>query len=576
MDQSKALQIMKSGRNVFLTGSAGTGKTYTLNKYIEWLHNHKIPVAKTASTGIAATHMHGTTIHSWSGIGVKDFISRTGLLKLKDKKYLKSNTRNTHVLIIDEISMLHRKQLDLVNEVLKYLRQSSKPFGGMQVILSGDFFQLPPVTKDSETSKEKMAFMSNAWIEAKPTVCYLNKQYRQDQNELTNILNKIRLQDLSFKDYERLMKTSNQSFDIEPTKLYTHNMDVDRINAEELSKLEGDLYKFEAKTSGNKKMLEGFVKSLLVPETLRLKKGAKVMFLKNNHELGVMNGTLGSVTQFIDQEEGRKIPMVQLRNGRVLAVEPELWSIDNEKGGRLVSFKQIPLRLAWAMTIHKSQGMTLEAAEIDLSKTFEVGQGYVALSRLRNLEGLRLLGMNDRSLVLDNLALKADRRFQELSAEAERWSSAALKEQFEAHILKSGGTTDLKEIKKQKNNRQAKKKKLNTYQQTMQLIENKKSIKEIAHERGLAETTIQGHILRISRDYPEVDIAYLKPEHSVFKQVSEAYQVCLRSATEEDFGSDSKLRSRLVFDQLKGKFDYSTIKLCYSFLDERDTIKQNQ
>lgn len=567
MDQTKALQIMKSGRNVFLTGSAGTGKTYTLNKYIEWLREHKVPVAKTASTGIAATHMNGTTIHSWSGIGVKDFISRTGLLKLKDKKYLKKNTQKTHVLIIDEISMLHRKQLDLVNEVLQYLRQSTAPFGGMQVIFAGDFFQLPPVTNTQLHSRDKMAFMSAAWVEAQPVVCYLDKQYRQDENELTSILNQIRQQEVPYESYEQLMKTADKEFSIEPTKLYTHNADVDRINAQELNKLDAEVHEFDAKTSGNKKMLEGFVKSLLVPRKLKLKEGAKVMFLKNNHEIGVMNGTIGRVTGFSKDKDGNPIPVVQLMNGRILEVEPELWSIDNEKGGRLVSLKQIPLRLAWAMTIHKSQGMTLEAAEIDLSKTFEAGQGYVALSRLRNLEGLRLLGMNDKSLMLDALALKADKRFQELSREADQLADEALEKQFEAHILRSGGTTDPKEIKKQKHKRQAKKKKLNTYQLTAQLIEKKMSLEEIAEERGLALSTLQGHILRISEDHSDVDIAYLKPEESIFQKVAEAYKACMEKAKADDYSRDGKLRSKLVFDHLKGKFDYGTIKLCYAFLD---------
>ncbi|HKK87354.1 MAG TPA: AAA family ATPase [Saprospiraceae bacterium] len=567
MDQSKALQIMKSGRNVFLTGSAGTGKTYTLNKYIDWLRMHKVPVAKTASTGIAATHMNGTTIHSWSGIGVKDFISRMGLLKLKDKKYLTKNTQNTHVLIIDEISMLHRKQLDLVNEVLKYLRQSTAPFGGMQVIFAGDFFQLPPVTNSPQYSRDKMAFMSEAWAETQPVVCYLDKQFRQDENELTSILNQIRRQEVPYESYERLMKTADKKFSIEPTKLYTHNADVDRINAQELKKLDGEEHQFEAKTSGNKKMLEGFVKSLLVPGTLKLKKGAKVMFLKNNHEIGVMNGTIGRIKGFHEDEDGKILPIVQLMNGRTIEVEPELWSIDNEKGGRLVSLKQIPLRLAWAMTIHKSQGMTLEAAEIDLSKTFEAGQGYVALSRLRNLEGLRLLGMNDKSLLLDALALKADKRFRELSEEAGQLAEKALEKQFETHILKRGGTTDQKEIKKQKHKRIAKKKKLNTYQLTAQLIEKRLSLEEIAKERGLAMSTLQGHILRISKDHPEVDITYLKPEDGIFDKVAAAYKICLEKAGEDEFSKDGKLRSKLVFDQLKGQFDYGTIKLCYAFLE---------
>jgi len=147
MLQDKALTILKSGQNVFLTGSAGTGKTYVLNQYIKWLKDHKVAVAVTASTGIAATHMNGSTIHSWSGIGIKNSLSKSDLRNLKTKKYLTKHAENTHVLIIDEISMLHKNQLDMINQVLKYIRNSMAPFGGMQVVLAGDFFSATSCVK---------------------------------------------------------------------------------------------------------------------------------------------------------------------------------------------------------------------------------------------------------------------------------------------------------------------------------------------------------------------------------------------------------------------------------------------
>src|SRR5690606_6622427 len=157
MHQSKALAILKSGRNVFLTGSAGAGKTYVLNQYIQYLKEHKIPVAITASTGIAATHMNGQTIHSWSGIGIKDDISIRQLSNLKEKKYFRDKMDNVKVLIIDEISMLHRNQLELVNRVLKFFKENEMAFGGIQVIFSGDFFQLPPIGNEEESSRQKFA-----------------------------------------------------------------------------------------------------------------------------------------------------------------------------------------------------------------------------------------------------------------------------------------------------------------------------------------------------------------------------------------------------------------------------------
>ena len=192
MKQAKALGILKSGKNVFLTGSAGTGKTFVLNQYIDYLKECKIAVAVTASTGIAATHMNGMTIHSWAGIGIKETLTRVQLANMKTKKYLTKHLEAVKVLIIDEVSMLHQNQLALVNEVLQFFKENNMPFGGIQIVLSGDFFQLPPIGKSGESSKDKFAFMSPAWVLAKFHVCYLTEQFRQSDNELNTILNQIR------------------------------------------------------------------------------------------------------------------------------------------------------------------------------------------------------------------------------------------------------------------------------------------------------------------------------------------------------------------------------------------------
>ena len=271
MFQEKALSILKSGKNVFLTGSAGTGKTYTLNAYIQWLKEHKVPVAITASTGIAATHMNGTTIHSWSGIGIKNTLTHSDLKSMQGKQYLTKNISKTHVLIIDEISMLHRNQLDMINQALKYLKNSAQPFGGMQVVFAGDFFQLPPVSKESIPSREKFAFMSKAWVEAAPVVCYLTEQYRQTKNELNTILNQIRGNEIDESGVQLLQETRFNEHTIEPTKLYSHNADVDAMNEKELGELEEEKWEFFATKKGNQKMMESFVKSLIVQGTLLTK-----------------------------------------------------------------------------------------------------------------------------------------------------------------------------------------------------------------------------------------------------------------------------------------------------------------
>ncbi|PCJ67693.1 MAG: helicase [Bacteroidetes bacterium] len=568
MFQEKALAILKSGKNVFLTGSAGAGKTYTLNQYIKYLKAHKVPVAITASTGIAATHMNGTTIHSWSGIGIKNQLTHTDLKSMQGKQYLLKNITKTHVLIIDEVSMLHRNQLDMINQALKYLRNTAKPFGGMQVVFAGDFFQLPPVSREQEPSREKFAFMSKAWVEAAPTICYLTEQFRQSKNELNTILNQIRSNEIDESAVQLLQETRYNEHTIEPTKLYSHNADVDTMNEKELEALEADKEEFFAKKSGNIKMMEGFVKSLIVRDKLVLKKGAKVMFLKNDHERGVMNGTLGVVTDFSNDADGEgPYPLVQLMDKRKVLAKPEVWSINNEKGTPIVSFEQVPLRLAWAITVHKSQGMTLEAAEIDLSKAFEPGQGYVALSRLKELDGLRLLGINRMAIEVDPLALKADERFQELSTEIDMLTEEDFQKDWESHIIHSGGTTDEKELKKHRNKKAAKEKKISTHEVTIQYIEQGMSLKEIVNERGMALSTIQGHILTISDKWPDIDISAYRPEDILMDRIQEIYTNADKKAKDDDYSGDGRLKSSIIFRALEGKVDYSTIKLAYAYLD---------
>ncbi|HPI82603.1 MAG TPA: AAA family ATPase, partial [Candidatus Paceibacterota bacterium] len=237
MTQEQALRIMKTGVNVYLTGSAGSGKTYLLNKYIKYLESHGIPVAVTASTGIAATHMNGMTIHSWSGLGIKDHLDERELEKLEERKYLWKRFDKARVLIIDEISMLEGRQLEMVERICRRFKRNDKPFGGLQVILSGDFFQLPPVRKGEEQAGEIIP-KSKVWQILNPAVCYLEEQFRQKDDTLTEILNKIRNNQIEEGDYQILEKRIGVNISaFKPTKLYTHNADVDTINEKELAEI---------------------------------------------------------------------------------------------------------------------------------------------------------------------------------------------------------------------------------------------------------------------------------------------------------------------------------------------------
>ena len=559
MDQNTALAILKSGRNVFLTGSAGTGKTYVLNQYIEYLQSRKVPVAVTASTGIAATHMNGQTIHSWCGMGVKDSIHQLNLRALADKKYIQKNVGTAKVLIIDEISMLHRNQLHMVDEILQVLRQTIEPFGGIQLVVSGDFFQLPPVTKNEEPNREKFAFMSKSWVDARLTVCYLTQQYRQTDNELNTVLNEIRGNEVSDESKALLDEAVYNRFREEPTRLYSHNFDVDRVNLQEIESLAGEEEVFVAKLKGNDGLKEILKKSVLAPENLILKDNARVMFVRNNYEKGFMNGTLGTVVGF-DAETG--YPQVSLSSGKEITVEPEVWSVEDESGKTLASYTQVPLRLAWAITVHKSQGMTLEAAEIDLTKTFETGQGYVALSRLKDINGLRLLGYNEISLQVDGLALKADVRFQELSQQAEeQLDVTVLEQQFDKFIRHCGGLTDPRQIKKHSNKQKAKKNKLSTHDQTRVLFEKGLSLSEMADQRGLTTGTIVSHLVSLKEKKPDMDFSRLRPELEGVEEIEAALEQIQNRGKESDFLENGRVRSKVLFDELKGRYSYEKLNL---------------
>ena len=571
MKQETALKLMKSGENVFLTGSAGAGKTYTLNQYINYLKARKVPVAVTASTGIAATHMNGMTIHTWAGIGIKDVLSDDDLKRMKERKYLKEHLENAQVLIIDEISMLHAKQLNLVNQVLKYFKESDEAFGGIQVIAAGDFFQLPPVGRKEEKNRDKFCFMSNAWVEAKFRICYLTEQHRQDDSVLNDILNGIRAQHILPEHVQALQQTRHQDIGETFTRLYTHNMDVDSINYQHLNEITGDGHQFVAVCDGNDKLIDTLKSSVRAPDELTLKKHAKVMFVKNNFDMGYINGSLGEVIGFEEDDIHGILPKVKLTDGTVLVVEPETWSVDNDAGKTIASLQQVPLRLAWAITIHKSQGMTLEAAEINLSHTFEKGQGYVALSRLKSINGLKLLGFNDQALELDSLAIKADRRFQELSTEAEvNYLDVNLTLQHNAFIRHCGGTLNVTEIERNEKKIAKSAGKTNyasaTLDETRELFESGYEIQDIAVERGLTPATIINHLAKLHREQG-LDISVASPGEEVVEEVRKIYKKLMKRKSPEHFSDDGVIKLRPIVEAITPRMGYDQVRLALLFIE---------
>lgn len=404
MTQKQALEIMISGSNVFLTGPPGSGKTFLLAEFIRQCKKRKLSVSTTATTGIAATLLNGVTIHSWSGIGIKNKInSREKLIYYSNTK-LTDRYKQTDVLVIDEVSMLDAHRLDIINEMAKYLRGSELPMGGIQTVLVGDLFQLPPIDKYSG-----YPFMSKTWEELCLKICYLTEQHRQQPgDELNSILQAIRENRVSKTELDILSsKISPKPTQLKNIlKMYSHNFDVDQLNDANLNKIKANQKVYKMIIKGMPKAVSNLKRSILSPELLKLKVGCEVIFTANNYTAGYVNGDRGRVVDFRSNW-----PVVRMKRSAYLTVLQHHWraEINNLT---LAEVWQIPLRLAWAVTIHKSQGMSLDEAEIDLGRAFSPGMGYVALSRLRNIDGLYLTGLNKMSLYVDKEVLNFDEKLR--------------------------------------------------------------------------------------------------------------------------------------------------------------------
>lgn len=495
MTQNTALNILKLGHSAFLTGGAGAGKTYVLNEYIKWCKLHDINVAVTASTGIAATHIGGTTLHSWAGIGIIEKLTEMDIDRITQKKNIYDRYTKTNILIIDEISMLHAHRLDMVDKLAKVIRRNTLPFGGIQLVMCGDFFQLPPITKFSNGMTRDFAFYSESWKKINPVICYLTRNYRQEDDSLNSILHAIRNGEVEDGVYDTLrdaLENPPTDFDDLPhTKLYTHNADVDDINHKNYKLLTGRERVFEMQEKGKKGHLEILKMSCLAHAQLKLKPNTRVMFIKNDIGKKYNNGTLGEVIDFATDGS----PIVKTLDGEEIVVQPDIWRYE-EDGKVFAEIIQLPLRYAWAITVHKSQGMTLDAAEMDLSKSFGFGMGYVALSRVRSLSGLKLLGIQSQALAMHpdiqayDLQLKAK---SEKAVEAlDKYSVSEIAKKHGEFILRCGGSIEEVALNKDKEIEE----KIPTKIITKNIIlENKKlGLQEIAEMRNLTVGTIIGHI----------------------------------------------------------------------------------
>jgi len=617
MLQREALEILKTGSNIFLTGVPGAGKTYVINEYIKYLEDKGIYPAVTASTGIAATHIGGTTIHSFSGIGIETNIDKYKLEKILERDKLVKKIQNTKVLIIDEISMLDAQTLDNVNKVLKEIKNPTLPFGGVQIIFVGDFFQLPPVARRGEV--KNYCFVSAAWKEARPLTCYLEEQFRQSDPIFTKLLLAIRennIEEMHVEILDDLIKKTNKKFGFKSEvkkneddyeeesihlpeeeqeeivssdfasrlaslsgfraqssdpissgyssagilELHSHNKNVDEINEESLKNLEGKEFVYRMITTGSRVLVENLIKSCLSPEILKLKVGAKVIFTKNSLEGEYANGTLAEVieleTFFIK---------VQTKNGKMIDVKQSDWSVEDD-GKVKAKLTQYPLRLAWAITVHKSQGMSLDEAIINLGETFEYGQGYVALSRIRSLEGVYLKSYNPKALRVNEAIsefdekIRKDSRFIQnkfLKADADKLT----KTQSE-FITKSGGKMEggIGKVEREF--------KIPTIEITADLIRSGKTMEEIVLERDVKFESIMKHVEELLKKH-KIKKGELEKVASVniFSIPNEVKKSFKKNMLKKDEEGNIKLAP--VFKDLKEKYPYEDLRWYRLFIGEK-------
>lgn len=403
-----------------MTGPGGTGKSFLIRRITETLSEKNKKVAVTALTGCAALLLgkEAKTIHSWAGIGLGRDSADKIVHEVKTKPWKNKILRRwllTHTLIIDEISMMTPQLLELIDQVGRMLRRDTKPFGGIQLVLVGDFFQLPPVVKKEEGEdhpKQQFVFESPLWDELGLHVIQLKQVMRQADPVFQQILNEARWGSLS-KDSQTCLKQRQtdkwKDLQIRPTLLFSRRAEVEMINERNLAALQAPIKRFEVKTVLDATLPKG--KTMDSPEVkhalakldrdapyrtqLELKVGAQVMLIYNiDQENGLVNGSRGVVTGYSDTVPS--YPMVQFKDKAApIAVGPQSWESEEIEG---LKRSQIPLILAYAVTIHKCQGATLDSALIDIGpSTFEVGQAYVALSRVKSLDSLYVYDWDPRA-----------------------------------------------------------------------------------------------------------------------------------------------------------------------------------
>lgn len=391
-DQKQALELLSSGENIFLTGGAGCGKSYVVRHFMKDVIPKQMPIL--ASTGAAAVLLGGRTFHSFFGLGIMEGGFEATFHRVSNDKRLLKRLSEVEGVILDEVSMISGEALRLAETLSRVARKSDLPWGGMRMIAVGDFAQLPPVTR---TGKRDWAFQSEAWSQSGFIPYKLTHNERIQDEGYLSVLNKVRVGtvDSEVRNFLDAHQFEHDDTDL-ATRLFSRRDQSLTYNLERLSEIDSEEVTIPSIYFGSEKHQEMLMKQGPVPVQLQLKVGAEVMFIQNDPQKRWVNGTRGTVVSIEDD----KI-VVEKRQGRDVTAEKQQFSYLDADGQIVASVIQFPITLAYATTIHKSQGATLDELWCDLSNLWEPGQAYVALSRLRYARGLKILKWSSNSIRVD-------------------------------------------------------------------------------------------------------------------------------------------------------------------------------
>jgi len=527
--QAKALHLLESDANVFLTGSAGTGKSELLRQYLKGKGRQRYPVL--ASTGVAAILVDGRTFHSFFSLGICEGGRKATVARALKSHRLKSRLERAGCIVIDEVSMLSGEVFATAEEIARLARGNEAPWGGLRIIAVGDFAQLPPV--QPEANVKDWAFHHPVWEHTQFVPTFLQTTMRMTEPRFLRVLRDVREGIVSdevctFLDERRT--SDNARFD--GTHLFPHRASADRHNAARLQRIEQPLWSFETYYKGAKMSLEQLQRQCPIPKVLHLKKDALVMLRKNDTSFpyDYVNGSLGVIT---GSEEG--VLHIRLLEGKDIAITRQTFSLLDGDGNERAAAYNFPVTLAWATTIHKAQGASIDRLMINISGLWESGHAYVALSRARSEKGLFIAEWDPESIFVDPAVQTF---YQKVRTQWETLAASLSSEPPEI--------TEQRDVRPER---------IPNHERTHALVHEKKSLSEIAAVLEWKEETIVGHIDRLIREGKELDIQYLRPDQGIFQPIAKA------------FAEHGMEKLKPVYDALGEKFSYKDIRLVGLFLD---------